>query len=243
MKVHPENQIHIIIQARTGSTRLPCKVLRFLDDKMVIDHVVERLQRSLLASKVIVATTNEKQDDIIEDICRERKFPYYRGSEKDVLRRYYETAKQFQSDIIVRVTSDCPLVDPHYIDLMIQYFLQHNLDYVGPKYVGNHNFPDGFNGEVFRFSKLKEAYKKADAFQREHVTTYLIKHYKVKEFIYPINYDNYKIDFSKLHLSLDTSEDYLLLQKIFRNVYSLKPYFTLEDVLDYLNDNLFVLQK
>ena len=120
---------------------------------------------------------------------------------------------------------------------MIEKYFELKLHYLGPKYYGNHKFPDGFNGEIFNYQVLKEAYENASEDEKEHVTTYIIKKYKTVEFDYPINYQKYKnIDFSNLHLSLDTKEDYELLKNIFQYVYLKKKAFQIEDVLDYLDN-------
>lgn len=228
--------IDIIVQARFGSTRLPGKVMKFLEDKIVLEHVIERLRKTKYARNVIVCTSILEQDDIIFDFCRDKHILCFRGSEQNVLERYYETAKKFGSEYIVRVTSDCPLVDVKYIDLMIEKYFELNLHYLCPKYYGNHMFPDGFNGEIFNFDLLQEAYKNANIHEIEHVTTYIIKKYKIIEYDYPIDYKKYKnINFSNLHLSLDTPADYILLTQIYKHVYKINNNFGLEDVLDYLN--------
>jgi len=234
--------IHIIVQARTGSTRLPRKVMKKLEDKIVLQHVIDRLKLSKYASDIIICTTQKKEDDVISDFCLTNKINIYRGSEFNVLERYYETAQYYKSDIIVRVTSDCPLIDVSFIDMMIDYFLKSDLQYLGPKYYGNHHFPDGFNGEVFWFDMLEEAYLNADHTEKEHVTTYIIKKFKKEEFNYPILYKKYRnINFSRLHLSLDTEDDYKFLKNIFKNVYVKKKNFGLEDVLKYLDKEVFCL--
>ena len=171
--------IHIIVQARTGSTRLPNKVMKYLEDKIVLQHVVDRLKESNYASKVIIATTVKKDDNVIADFCIKNNIHLFRGSELNVLERYYETVKYYKTDIIIRVTSDCPLVDVRYIDMMIEYYLKNKLNYLGPKYFGNHMFPDGFNGEVFNFNVLEEAYNNSNDNEKEHVTTYIINKYKL----------------------------------------------------------------
>lgn len=233
--------IHIIIQARTGSTRFPKKIMKPLEDKIVLQHVIDRLKLSQYANEIIICTTQKREDDIISDFCLVNKIKLYRGSELNVLERYYDTAEYYKSDIIVRVTSDCPLIDVSYIDMMIDYFLKSDLNYLGPKYYGNHKFPDGFNGEVFNFKVLKEAYLNANDSEKEHVTTYIIKKYKKEEFIYPILHKKYKnLIFSNLHLSLDTEDDYNLLKDIFSNVYVKKENFGIEDVLKYLNKIVYL---
>lgn len=233
--------IHIIIQARTGSTRFPKKIMKPLEDKIVLQHVIDRLKLSQYANEIIICTTQKREDDVISDFCLVNKIKLYRGSELNVLERYYDTAEYYKSDIIVRVTSDCPLIDVSYIDMMIDYFLKSDLNYLGPKYYGNHKFPDGFNGEVFNFKVLKEAYLNANDSEKEHVTTYIIKKYKKEEFIYPILHKKYKnLIFSNLHLSLDTEDDYNLLKDIFSNVYVKKENFGIEDVLKYLNKIVYL---
>ena len=233
--------IHIIVQARVGSTRLPNKVMKKLEDKIVLQHVIDRLKLSKYASDVIICTTQKKEDNVISDFCLINKIKLYRGSELNVLERYYDTAKYYNTDIIVRVTSDCPLIDVSYIDMMIDYFLKSDLNYLGPKYFGKHKFPDGFNGEVFWFDILEEAYLNAKDNQKEHVTTYIINKYSREDFVYPILYKKYRnLNFSNLHLSLDTEFDYKMMQDIFRNVYLKKNNFTLEDVLKYLNKIVYL---
>jgi spore coat polysaccharide biosynthesis protein SpsF len=233
--------IHIIVQARTGSSRLPNKVMKYLEDKIVLQHVYDRLKESKYAQKVIITTTTNVSDTIIVDYCVNNNIEVFRGSELNVLNRYYETAKYYKSDIIVRVTSDCPLIDVKFIDMMIDYYLKSDLKYLGPKYFGNHKFPDGFNGEIFNFDVLEEANNNANINQKEHVTTYIIDKYKKEEFTYPILYQKYKnIDFTDLHLSLDTPEDYNLLKKIFKNVYLKKNNFHLEDILKFLNQIVYL---
>jgi spore coat polysaccharide biosynthesis protein SpsF len=230
-----DKKVDIIVQARTGSSRLPNKVMKYLEDKLVLDHVIDRLQKSKYARQVIICTSTKKEDDIIQEHCQKKNIKCFRGSELNVLERYYETATFYKSEYIVRVTSDCPLIDPKYIDFMIEKYFELKQQYLGPKYYGNHKFPDGFNGEIFNYQVLKEAFENANENEKEHVTTYIMKKYKTFEFDYPIDYQKYQsIDFSNLHLSLDNKEDYELLKNIFNHVYLKKNYFELEDVLDYL---------
>ena len=237
--INSNSNIHFIIQARTCSTRLPNKIFKQIQNKPVLYHVINRLQKSKYSSKIIITTTLRQEDNIIKDFCIKHNIDYFRDSEQNVLQRYYKTAQHFNSNIIVRITSDCPLVDVDFIDKMIEYYIQNNLKYLGPKYFGNHKFPDGFNGEVFDFKTLKEAYLNADQNEVEHVSTYIIKKYKTKEFEYPIDYEIYpNIDFSNLHLSLDTQKDYDLIKNIFNNLH---PDFNLKDVLTYLNENYYLI--
>jgi spore coat polysaccharide biosynthesis protein SpsF len=142
--------IHCIIQARMGSSRFPGKIMKMIEDKVVLQHVVDRCRLSKYINKVIVATTNIKLDNVIEEYCINNDILYYRGDEKNVLERYYLTATKFNSDIIIRVTSDCPLIDYNVVDNMIDYFKENNLKFLQPKYFNGNNqksrggFPDGF---------------------------------------------------------------------------------------------------
>ena len=232
--------IDIIIQARMGSTRLPGKVMKKIEDKVVLDHVIDRVSRAKNIRNVIICTSTLEQDNIIAEHCKQRNIKCYRGSEKNVLNRYYETAKFYGSDTIIRLTSDCPLFDPNFIDMMIDKYFELELQYIGPKYYGQHQFPDGFNCEIFSFDILKEAELNANENEREHVSTYIIKKYSSTKYEYDYycelqnKYNNIKFD--ELHLSLDTQEDYELIKNIYKHVYLSKNDFTLEDVLQYLNN-------
>jgi spore coat polysaccharide biosynthesis protein SpsF len=229
-------KIDIIIQARIGSTRLYGKVMKKLEDKIVLDHVIDRVSKAKKIRNVIICTSTMEQDNAIFEHCKKRNILCFRGSEKNVLNRYYETAKFYDSEIIVRLTSDCPLFDPTYIDNMINKYFELNVKYLGPKYYGQHKFPDGFNCEIFSFDVLKEAELNANENEKEHVSTYIIKKYSLHQYEYKLKgkYDNIKLD--ELHLSLDTPEDYELLKNIFNNVYTKNNDFTIDDVLKYLND-------
>ena len=238
-----ELQIDIIVQARTGSTRLPNKLMKYLEDKLVIEHVIERLKRSQYAKNIIICTTDKKNDDVIENFCIDKNIKYYRGSENNVLKRYYDTASLYKSQIIVRITSDCPLVDPNIVDNMIFTYLEKNLKFLHPKYSFGDNqktmggFPDGCNPQIFSFELLKETYSSAITdFDKEHVCPYMVR--KFNNFCYQIpDIDIYKnIDFKTLHLSLDTPDDYQKLKIIFENVYKNNEKFTIYDVLEFLNN-------
>jgi len=151
------SNVDVIIQARMGSSRLPGKIMKKLEDKIVLDHVIDRVSRAKRIRNVIICTSTMEQDDVVFEHCKQRNIQCFRGSEQNVLNRYYETAKFYASETIVRLTSDCPLIDPVYIDKMIDKYFELELKYLGPKYYGQHKFPDGFNCEVFGFDVLKEA--------------------------------------------------------------------------------------
>jgi spore coat polysaccharide biosynthesis protein SpsF len=238
-------KIHLIVQCRINSSRLKGKILKPILGKPILSHLIERCKYSKNVNKIIIATTENCEDKIIEDYCLKNNLNYYRGSENNVLQRYYETAKRFDSEIIVRLTSDCPLIDPYVIDKMIDYFIKNNLKFLQPKYSNNGfngstgGFPDGTNPQIFTFQILEETYNKATTLlEKEHVCPYMIKNFSNLEYEIPdINiYKN--INFSLLHLSLDTQSDYEFITKIYQNLYHKNKKFTIYDVLKYLNDNL-----
>jgi glutamate-1-semialdehyde 2,1-aminomutase len=236
--------INIIVQARYGSSRLPGKVMKKLSDKMVIEHVVERLNRCKNIDNIIIATTTNTEDEPISDFCKTKNILYFRGSENNVLDRYYQTALISKTDIILRITCDCPLVDPNIIDEMITNFLKLKLDHYQMQYYnGNQAFPDGFDCEIFTFQALEDAYNNATLpYEKEHVSPYISKNYNTKKYSIPLTKTYKNLDLANIHLSLDTENDYKILQNIFNNVYVNNNNFSIHDVLEYLNDNPDVLK-
>lgn len=229
-----------------SSTRLPGKIMKIIEDKVVLQHVVDRCKMSKNIDKVIVATTNKKDDDIIEKYCIDNNILYYRGDENNVLERYYLTATTFNSDIIIRVTSDCPLIDYNIIDNMIEYFKENNLKFLQPKYFNNGKhgahggFPDGTNPQIFKFDILKETRENISTdFDKEHVCPYMIRKYSTNNYIIPSLSQYNNINFSSLHLSLDTQEDFEFISNIFKNLYKDKPDFTIYDILTLINNKNF----
>ncbi|CEH34930.1 cytidylyltransferase domain-containing protein [Romboutsia lituseburensis] len=223
-----------IIQARLGSTRLPGKVLKKLSGKSVLEHVIYRVSKSNLIDQIIVATTTNKEDDKIVDECLKIGVNYYRGDENNVLSRYYETAFDKGYETIIRITSDCPLIDPKIIDNMIIDFNNENekyqLDYLSNSL--KETFPRGFDVEIFTFNSLKEAYENATLeYEKEHVTPYIYLNqdkFTIKNYYNSNKYQNYR-------LTLDTYEDYLVIKNIYDNIYKEDSMFFYEDIISYLN--------
>jgi spore coat polysaccharide biosynthesis protein SpsF len=204
-----------IVQARMGSTRLPGKAFLDICGEPMLARVMVRCRRAKTLGKVIVATTTEPADDVLCDLCTARGWPFYRGSQDDVLDRYFRTAKQEQADIVVRITSDCPVIDPDVIDLTVNEFLrlQPDCDYVSngepPR-----PFPRGLDVEVFRVNVLEQAWREArDPLLREHVTLYIYRHPE-KFRVVPILADR---DYSDQRWTVDTPEDRALVLKFFRH--------------------------
>lgn len=232
-------KIVCIIQARMGSSRLPGKVMKNLRGKTVLGQVISRVLESKRIDKVIVATTINSLDDTIVKECRDLGVNYYRGSEENVLSRYYNAAKKENADIVVRITSDCPLIDPKIIDKMIVYFESRvpSIDYLSNSII--ETFPRGFDVEIFSFEVLEQSYKNADLdYEKEHVTPYIYMNkdkFKIK------NYSSDE-DYSKYRLTLDTIEDYLVISKIYNDLYKENEIFYYDEIIEYLNKNPSIVE-
>lgn len=226
------NKVNAIIQARLSSTRLPAKMLKKIVDKALLEHVIERIQRSKYIDKIIVATTTNSNDGKLCDLLDNLKIPYFRGSENDVLERYYQTAKHFQCKYIARITPDDPFKDPEVIDKVIEMFFNGNLDFA----YNNHpaTFPEGLDTEIFSFDALKKAQKESkDTFEREHVTQYFYRHPELFE---QNNLEN-NVDLSYLRWTIDTKEDLQMAREVYRKLYKDKPIFLMDDILHLIKNN------
>lgn len=160
-----------IVQARTGSSRFPNKVLMDIEGRPMLWHVINRLRSSRLIDEIVIATTADKKDDRIEKFCQENSVEFYRGKESDVLDRYYQAAKIYKADPVIRITSDCPLVDPQVTDKAISTYLK-NRDDLDAVHISL--YPRGLDTEVFSFRALERTWEEAkEDYQREHVTVYI----------------------------------------------------------------------
>lgn len=205
-------KVNAIIQARCGSTRLPGKIFMEINGKPLLWHVVNRLKYSKLIDDIVVATTTDNKDDDTEAWCNENKINCYRGSEDDVLNRFYGAATTFPCDIIVRVTADDPFKEPIIIDKIIRKLIDENLDLATN--VLPPSFPEGLDCEVFTFDVLQTMEKTTnDAYDREHVTPYIYN-----------NQDKFKIanvssecQLSQYRWTIDNEEDYEMVNAIYEN--------------------------
>jgi spore coat polysaccharide biosynthesis protein SpsF len=215
-----------IVQARMGSSRLPGKALKDIHGRSMLARVVRRAGRSALIDKLVVATTEKKADDAIVSECDSLGISCFRGSEDDVLDRYYQAARAFSADSIVRITSDCPLIDPEIIDRVVQAFLDN-----GPDYASNtieSTYPRGLDVEAFTFNALKKAWCDASAdFQHVHVTPYIYQHpeqFKILSVSGEENWSNYR-------WTVDTREDLTLVRAVYEKI-DRDDYFSWRDVLE-----------
>ena len=162
-----------IIQARMGSTRLPEKVLMDIGEEPMLWHVYERASHASLLDEVVIATSTESADDAVATFCAERGIPCVRGSEADVLDRYYQTAVEMEADTVVRLTADCPFLSPPVIDRVVRKYETSHDEYVSNAMEYTH--PDGLDAEVFDIETLETAWQEAtEPREREHVTAYII---------------------------------------------------------------------
>jgi spore coat polysaccharide biosynthesis protein SpsF len=224
-------EIIAIVQARMGSTRLPGKVMMNLIGKSMLFHELSRIARAKRISSIIVATTTSRSDDCIVDLCKEHDWHYFRGSEPDVLDRYFQCAKQFGADSIIRLTADCPLIEPTIIDRVVEEFTNKspNVDYVS-NIIPKRTYPQGLDTEVMSFSALERSWiEDKNPALREHVTQYILR-----------NPDKFKVagvmndrDISNLRWTVDTKEDFQLINEIYS--FFGHNQFSWYDVLDLMN--------
>lgn len=208
-----------IIQARMGSTRLPGKVLKDIGGVPMLAHVVTRARLASLLDKVVVATTTEPQDQQIVAYCKDAGFDYGRGSEADVLDRYYQIAKQENADTVVRITSDCPLTCPSIIDQTIRVYQQANVEYVNNKL----EYANGFDVEAIGFETLEEIWDSATTSEdREHVTPYIRRSdsFDKRKASNPLDTSQYSFtrDDRVLRLSVDYQSDIEFVREIFQQL-------------------------
>lgn len=230
-----------IIQTRMGSTRLPGKVMKIIMGKPIIEHVVNRVKASKEIDDIIIATTIKKEDDIIVEEAKKLNVKYFRGSEEDVLSRYYYAAKENNADIVIRITSDCPLIDPQIIDKIIKTFIEtskkEKIDYLSNTI--ERTYPRGLDVEVFNFETLEKAFKEADRpYQREHVTPYIYENldvFNIKQFKNNADYSGYR-------LTLDTIEDLKVIEMIYKDLYSENKLFYMDDIIKYLGKHPEILE-
>ena len=215
-----------IIQARMGATRLSGKVMLDLEGKTVLERVIERVRAAKLVDQVMVATTSDYKDKRIIDLCNKIGVRAFGGSENDVLDRYYQAALMVKPDQVVRITADCPLMDPKIIDKVIVRHLDEAADYTAN--ILKETFPDGEDVEVFRFAVLHKTWQESVlASEREHVTPYIRKNGEIFKLVNVISDTN----LSNRRWTLDNPEDYEFIRTVYKRLYHLGPTFGMADIL------------
>jgi spore coat polysaccharide biosynthesis protein SpsF len=226
-----------IVQVRMGSTRLPGKVMKKIKGETVLFFVIERMKQSELIDQIVIATTTNKQDDVVVKEAERLKVDCFRGNEEDVLSRYYRAAQKYDADIVVRITSDCPLIDSKIVDKVIRKHIESDADYTSNTI--KRTYPRGFDVEVINFNVLAEAYKNAsEKYQREHVTLYIKEH--AEKFKLQNIEAKGKLDRPDIRITVDTKEDFELIKKIILHFDDIE--FTAEDIIDFLNKNPKLLE-
>lgn len=214
-----------IIQARMGSSRLPGKVMMDLAGEPMLARVVRRITQATSLNQVIVATTTAPADTVIANLCAEYGWSCFRGSELDLLDRYYQAAKAHEADIVVRITSDNPLIDPAIVDLVVHILLDQHLDYASNS-LAPHTYPLGLDAEVMTLAALERAWREdRNPAWREHVTPYIYAHPELFQ-IRPVNC---AVNYSAMRWTVDTWPDFLFVRTVYDHFGHDR--FTWQDVL------------
>ncbi len=234
-------KIVAIIQARMGSSRLPGKILKNLSGKTVLHRIVDRLTAVSTIDHVVVATSDQKIDDEVERFCATNKIDYFRGSETDVLDRFYKAATVYNPTEVIRVTGDCPLIDPEIIRQLIEFYFEKKCDYTAVAtgagvakdgFIGR--FPDGMDAEIMKFSVLKAAHTEATKdLHREHVTPFIWG----QPDRFSIFHMTSPVDYSAQRWVLDNAEDFEFISLVYAKLLAVKDKFSYRDVLEFLKNN------
>ena len=218
-----KKNISIIVQARLTSSRLPDKVLKKISKKTIIEIIHQRLSNSRFISQIVYAIPKNKKNLRLKNFLKSKKFNYFEGSEKNVLDRYYKCAKKYKSEIIVRITADCPLIDPQMLDNCLEIFIKKKLDLLVN--TSPPTFPDGLDIGIFNVRTLQQTWKNARSkFDREHVIPYMLKNKSIKKY----NLSSKK-DFSSERWTLDTEADFVVIKNIFNRLKNFN--FSWKDIL------------
>lgn len=222
-----------IVQARMGSTRLPGKVLLDIKGQTMLERVVNRTHRAKVIDEVVVATTTELADDEVESLCLKNDWRCFRGSQHDALDRYYQAALIHHAEIVVRITADCPLIEPQIVDRVVKEFLdrQPDVDYAC-NFLPQRTFPRGLETEVMRFDVLERAWREdKDPIWREHVTVYIYRN----PHLFRIHGVTDALDNSHMRWTVDTAEDLTFVRRIYAHFRD--DHFSWGEVLDLLREN------
>ncbi|AEE96752.1 cytidylyltransferase domain-containing protein [Mahella australiensis] len=224
-----------VIQARMGSERLPGKVMMDICGKPVIAHVIERLKKCKHLDGIVLATSAKEDDRILLDVAQQYDIDACAGSENDVLSRYVQASQRFHGDIIVRVTGDCPLIDPYIVDQLITEFKQCNCDYM--RLDVPDTYPRGLDAEIFTFEALKRANERAggNGKYREHVT--LIMYRQPQYFSICCKKAPPHLTRPQYRFCVDTMEDFKLVVSIFENIYKPDSFIRAADIVNFLDKN------
>lgn len=220
-----------IITARMKSSRLPGKVMLKICGKPVLELMLERVKQSKTLDKIVVATSSEKSNDIIVELCDKIGIECVRGPEDDLVARCKIVCDKIKPKVIVKMGADSILIDPQVIDKIVNVFLNTNYDFVS-NYGIPKTYPEGCTADVYSSSSLIEAFQEAKKpSEREHITPFFWNR-KEKYRLFQVDY---KKDISNYRLSLDYKEDYIVIKSIYEALYKKNSFFNLEDIIEWLN--------
>jgi len=234
LKYHSGMNIVTVVQARTSSSRLPNKVLLPLCGEPLLIKMIERISQAKLLGTIVVATSLNEEDNIIESLCLSNGIKCFRGSLHDLLDRHYQLAVKYSADAVVKIPSDCPLIDPNIIDRVIGHYIENHLRY---DYVSNLHpatYPDGNDVEIMSFKALETSWKEAKRnLEREHTTPYIWENPDIFN-IGNVTWES-GLDFSILYRwTIDYEEDYQFISKVYDGLYPRNHSFGLNDILNLL---------
>ena len=220
-----------ILQARMSSSRLPGKVLKPILRRPMLELQIERVNRCKAIDRLAVATSINNEDRAIVNLCNNLSVDYYCGDLNNVLDRFYQAARHFHADHIVRLTGDCPLIDPEFIDILISFYMEQRCDYAS--YCRPPTLPDGLDAEIFSFEALEEVWRRAEGpYELEHVVPYIIRH---PEQFSIANWE-YSDNLSNLRWTVDEPEDFELVRQVFEQLYPKNHAFDMKDILRMLEE-------
>lgn len=234
--------IVIIVQARMNSTRLPGKVMLPVLGKSMLIRQIERIRGSHHFTSVVVATTQETSDDLIAKLCYNEGIECFRGDEKDVLDRHYQAGLHYNADVIVKIPSDCPLIDPKIIDKVIKFYKDHSNEYDFVSNLHPATYPDGNDVEVIPMRVLEYTHKNAKkSYEREHTTPFIWDNpelFNIGNCAWELGYN-----FSMSHRwTLDYPEDYHFISEVYKKLYTNNPMFGLYDILSLVEDHPEIME-
>jgi spore coat polysaccharide biosynthesis protein SpsF len=224
----------IVVQARMSSSRLPGKVMLPVVGKSILARMIERLRRVQYPVKIVIATSTEPSDEVIVQEANRINCACFRGHLTDLLDRHYKAAQQFKADVVLKIPSDCPLIDPTIVDRVLDFYFKNQIQF---DYVSNLHpatYPDGNDVEIMSFSVLEKAWKEAKRpLEREHTTPYIWENPEVFR-IGNVDWEK-ELNLSMTHrFTIDYWEDYEFIKAVYETLYAMKPDFDLNDILELL---------
>ncbi len=228
--------ISIVVQARMSSSRLPKKVLLPILGESLLYRMVERLQQIKHKASIVIATSENSEDDVIEEFCQAKNITCFRGSLNNLLDRHYQVGVLTNADIVIKIPSDCPLIDPRIVDKVLDFYVENEGKYDFVSNLHPATYPDGNDVEIMTFEALKKAWQEATRpLELEHTTPYFWEN-PDKFRLANVTWET-DLDYSMSHrFTIDYYEDYLFIKRVFEELYPQNPAFSLEDILSLLEE-------